>query len=294
MWAVPYRPECPGSPWDGSPAIGRVGDDCVYSHQYATYLRDLSLSIGLSGQPSATDEFPLGDYFSARNRLVSEFGIENAAFATLALDSALYRAASSRGHIPSEGEVTALMGQARERIGGLTMLVELHELALASDFAAFRTLVESPPARKLLPVQGEEHLLLLFEQAKEVDFSGAMEGLEIHASLLESFGPDRYWTDVYVEQARRILAIEAFSSTVLDSGTAQSSARDWQAFRERTWAAIDMRLTDSAPGAIDLASVLSYMSALDTLQRGLLEMQQTGARPSAPALALSPTAAARP
>ena len=293
-WAVPYSHQCPGSAWDGSPAIARVGDECVYSHQYATYLRDLSLSLGLSGQGIADDQSPLSDYYTARSRLVSEFGMENAAFATLALESALYRAASSRGYIPSDGEVTVRMGQARERIGALGILVELHQLALASDFAAFRALLESPPARELLPVQGEEHLILLFEQAKEVDLSGATRALEIHASLLESFGPDRYWTEVYIEDSRRVLAIDALSSAVIGSGTTQASALDWQTFRESTWAAIDIGLTDAAPSAISLPAILSYMSEIDALQRDFLEMQQTGARPGAPTPTPSPTSSARP
>ncbi len=280
VWAVPHNPGCPASPWDQSPAIARVADECVYSHQFATYLRDLSLNLGISGEESPAAESPLPQYFEARNRLVTEFGVENAAFATLALEVALYQAAASRGYEPRRDEATAFMGQARERISGLQLLVELHGLARASDLPAFRALIDSPAARQLLPVQGEEHLLLLFEQARQVDLTGAMDGLAVHQTLLESVGPDRYWTEVYVEHARRLLAIDAFRSSVVDAEADWSGARDWLDFSEHSWNRSSISLMDAAPNSLSINSIQSYMDRNLSLQRDFLESQLDEARPS--------------
>ena len=273
VWAIPPGPQCPNSPWDGGPAIARVSDDCVYWYQFDTYLSDLSLNLGSSGQGSAADESPLGEFYRDRYRLVSEFGLENAAFATLALDTALYRAAASRGHVPPDSEVMAMMGQERERIGGLLLMMRLHELAKASDLVAFRSLIESPPVRRLLPVQGEEHLLLLFEQAKEMDFSSMKAGLEIHAALGESFGADRYWTEAYVVHARRLLAIEALRSTMAGPETDWSSVIDWLDFREETWSGADISLSDAAPNTLNLEDVRSFMNAILALERDFLDFE---------------------
>ncbi len=273
VWALPYSPGCSYSPWGGGPAVGLVNDECVYSYQFNTYLSDLSLNLGLSGQGSTEDESAIEQYFGERNRLVSEFGLENAAFATLALDTALYRAAATRGHAAPRGEVMALMGEARERIGGLRVLIELHEFAVASDFAAFRRLIESPPVMQLVRVQGEEHLLQLFEQAGEMDFSGAKDGLEIHAALEESFGADRYWTEAYVVHASRLLAIEALRSTMADPETDWSSVIDWLDFREETWSGADISLSDAAPNTLNLEDVRSFMNAILALERDFLDFE---------------------
>ena len=179
-----------------------------------------------------------------------------------------------------------LMGQARERIGSLRLLVELHELAKASDFAVFRSLIESSPGRQLVSVQGEEHLLLLFEQAREMDFSGATEGLEVHAALLESVGSDQYWTEVFVEHGRRVLAIEALRSTVVDTNTVQSGPVDWQDFLEKTWSGAVISLTDTAPDTLNPADIRLYMDEYLALERDLLKIYLNETPPNAPA---SPT-----
>ena len=291
VWVAPYGTDCPARQNGDGPAIAQVGGECVYFPLYATYLRDLSLNIGLSGRGSAANEsaapgpwppIVAGEYFKHRNRLVAEFGIENAAFAALAVDIALFQEAVSRRQMPPREEAMANMGQVRERIGGLLLLTELHEFARASDLTAFRSLMESPRAGQLVSVQGEEHLLLLFEQAKEIDFSGTTEGLEIHAALLESVDPDRYWTEVYVDHARRMLAIEALRTTMVDPKTGLPSDSDWQDFREKSWSSTFIKLTDDAPENIALAEIRSYMSGNHALQREFLKMQLNEIRPTAP------------
>lgn len=273
VWAVPYNPRCPDDPWGGGAAIALVGDECVYTTQFRIYLSDMALNYDATVQASAADESQVGDYLRTRNELVDGFGMENAAFATLALDAALYRAAISRGYVPRDDEVMALMGQARERIGNLLLLMELQELAQASDFEGFRSLIESPRVGQLIAVQGEEHLLLLFEQARELDFSGAKEGLDIHLALLETIGPERYWTEIHVKQARWLLAIEALSRNVAESEADRSGVLDWLDFRETTWSGTAISLADAAPDALNLESVRSYMEEIIALERDFLDAE---------------------
>ena len=250
-----------------------MNDECVYWYQVATYLRDLLLALGLTEQESAAGESALDDYFRDRNRLVSEVGPENAALAALALDFALHQTAASHSHVPRQDNVMAQLGQARQRISNLHLLVELHELARASDLDAFRSLIENPSVRQIIPVQGEEHLALLFEQAREVDFSGAIEGLAVHTALTESLGPDRYWTEVYVQHARKLLAIEAFRTTMAEPHTGWSGFEEWLDFRENTWSGTAISLTDTARDTFNLQNVRSYMDEILALERDLLEQE---------------------
>lgn len=166
----------------------------------------------------------------------------------------------------------AAMGQARQRIFNLRLLIELHELALESDMAAFRNLIESPQAGQVIAVQGEEHLLLLFEQAKQMDFSGTNDGLAIHDELLESVGPDEYWTEVYVDYSRRRLAIEALRTSMVESRDAETAELEWQDFQESTWDAAEITLTGEALSAISLAGIRAYMGGHFALERRLLEL----------------------
>ena len=269
-WVFLDRSECPDNSWDGGPAIACVEGECVYMLQFKTYLRDISLSLGLSGQGSEADQSILGDYFRGRQRLASEFGLETAAFANLAQDYTLHQLAVSEGHSPPDGEIMVRMGLARERIGGLRALLELHELARESDLAGFRNLIERPYVQQFISVQGEEHLLALFEQAGETDLSGAADGMEIHAALLESVGDDRYWNEVFVDQARRLVALESLRLAIDDMEPDLSSDIHWQDLREKTWGGTVIELTDAAPDSITLAGVRSYMSGQHALERALL------------------------
>ncbi len=262
--------DCPDNAWDGSPAIARVGDGCVYSLQLNTYLRDLSLGMGLSDQASEADESSLGEFLSSRRRLVSEFGLENAAFATLAQDLALYQAAATEGPPPPDGEVMAVMGANRERIRGLITLLDLHELARESDLEGFRDLLESPSVGQLIPVQGEEHVLALFEQAATIDLSGAARGMEIHEALLESVGDEVYWTEVFFQQARWLVAVESLRLAVEEMESPLPPGLQWQDHRERTWGSTVIELTDAAPESVTLSDVRRYMDGLHALERELL------------------------
>ena len=255
---------------DGGPAIARVDGECVYTPQFATYLRDLSLSLGLSGQGSEADESSLGEYFQGRRLLASEFGLENAAFATLAQDLALYQIAVAKGHSPHVGEVMVEVGRSRERIGGLTALLELHELARDSDLAGFRAKIESPLAKQMIPVQGEEHLLALFDEAGKMDLSGAAKGMEIHTALLESVGEDSYWTEVFAEHARTKVTIESLRMSVEEMQTDLPADLHWQNNREEAWGSIVIELTDAAPKPITLTAVRSYVDGYHALERDLL------------------------
>ena len=273
VWAFSSETECPDSSWDGSPAIARVGESCVYTLQFNTYLRDLSLNLDFSDQGTEADETGLNGYLRGRQRLISEFGLENAAFAALAQDAVLYQVAVAEAQSPSDGEVTAVMGTNRERIRGLRTLLELHELAQESDLVGFRNLIESPSVRQLIPVQGEEHLLALFEQAGRLDLSGAAMGMEIHAALLESVGEDRYWNEVFPEYARWLIAIESFRLAVAEMESPLPSDLYWQDLREKTWGSTVIVLTDAAPEDVSLTNVRLYMNRLHALERQFLEMQ---------------------
>ena len=228
------------------------------------------MSLGLTGEGSEADESILGEYFRGKRRLAAEFGQENAAFAILAQDMALYRLAVAEGHSPPEGEVRVEMGSTRERIGGLRVLLALHELARDSDFAGFRNLIESPAVRLLIFVQGEEHLLALFEEAARTDLSGAARGMEIHMVLLESVGEDRYWSEIYVDLARRLVAIETLRLAIDETESNLSSDLYWHDLREKTWGSTAIELTGAAPDSITLTGVRSYMDNLHALERDLL------------------------
>lgn len=262
--------ECPDNAWDGTPAIARVGSDCVYSLQLSTYLRDLSLGMGLSDQASEGDESRLGEFLSGRRRLVTEFGLENAAFATLAQDLALYQVAVTESPPPPDGEIMAVMGSNRERIRGLATLLELHELARNSDLEGFRDLLESPSVGQLIPVQSEEHVLALFEQAANTDLSGAAMGMEIHDALLESVGDEVYWTEVFSEQARWLVAVESLRLAVEGIKSPLPLGLQWQDHREKTWRSVNIELTDTAPESVTLSEVRQYMDGLHALERDLL------------------------
>ena len=270
LWAFSGESGCPDNAWDNTPAIARVGDGCVYSLQLNTYLRDLSLGMGLSDQASEADESALGEFLSGRRRLVSEFGLENAAFATLAQDLALYQVAVIEGPPPPDGEVMAVMGTNRERIRGLATLLELHELARESDLEGFRDLLESPSVGQLIPVQGEEHVLALFEQATNIDLSGAARGMNIHEALLEYVGDEVYWTEVFFQQARWLVAIESLRLAVEEMESPLPPGLQWQDLREKTWGSTVIELTDAAPETVTLSDVHLYTDGLHALERDLL------------------------
>lgn len=269
LWVFSGESDCPVDSWDGSPAIARVGDDCLYSLQYETYLRDLSLNVGLSG-PAGPDESGLAEFLSGRRNLVSEFGLENAAFATLAKDLALHQEAVKDGHSSLDAEVMAAMGGNRERIRGLRTLLELHELASQSDLEGFRDLLESPSVSQLIPVQGEEHILALFEEAARLDLSSASKGVQVHSGMLESVGEDLYWTEVYFEIASWLLTVESFRLAASEMAYDESAALRWQNFTEKTWGSTVIELTDAAPESVGLAKVRGYMDGLHALERDLL------------------------
>ena len=245
IWVFSGESECPDSPWDGGPAVGRVGGDCLYALQLNTYLRDISLGLGFADGSAGQDESALGQYLRGKQRLISKFGLENAAFATLAQDAALYRLAVSEGHSAPDGEVMASMGANRERIRSLGILLELHELARASDLDGFRGLLETPDVRQVLPVQGEEHLLALFEEAGNLDMSGAARGMEIHAALLASAGEDRYWTEGFFEMAGWLLATESFRLAFEAMESSTAPCLGWLEFTEKTWAGAVIEVTDA-------------------------------------------------
>ena len=224
----------------------------------------------MPNQESDADESALGEYIRGTQRLTSQFGLESAAFATLAQDVALDQVALTEGQSPPDGEVMVVMGANRERIRGLRTLLELHTLARASDLQAFRNLIETPRVRELIPVQGEEHLLALFIQAANIDLSGAARGMEVHAALVESVGEEPYWIEVFLEQARWLVAIEAFRIAVNEMESPMSSGLSWQDLREKTWGSTVIELTDAAPEAITLLDVRQYMYELDALERDLL------------------------
>ena len=270
LWAFSDESQCPNSAWDGGPAIARVGDGCVYSLQYNTYFRDLSLSLGFFGQGAGADESGLGGYLRGRQRLIAELGLENATFATLAQDIALHQEAMREGHFPPDGDVMAVMGANRERIRGLSTLLELHELALESDLDGFRNLIESPEGRQAVPVQSEEHLLALFEEAGKLDLSGAAKGMKIHSALLESVGEDRYWNGAFVEYAGWLGAIESYRLAVDELDSGDPPGLGWQDVREATWGSTAIELTDAAPEGVTLTGVRQYVNGLHALERDLL------------------------
>ena len=248
------------------------------------------MSLGLLGPETAADESEWSRIHAARHRLVLEFGLENAAFANLAQDMALYQIAVADGHSPQDQFVMAEMGRARERFGGLRALLDLQELARESDFEGFRNLAESSSLQQLIPVQGEEHLVALFEEAREMDLSGAVEGMEIHATLLESVGAERYWNEISVEHIRRLVAIENFRLSVDRQDTGQTAGLDWQDLREKTWGGTVVRLTDAAPQSITMSAFRSYMNGYHALERDLLIGQQERVRPTpAPGPTLYPS-----
>lgn len=269
LWVFSGESECPDDPWDGTPAIGIVGGDCVYALQYNTYLRDISLGLGFVGE-GADDDSGLGEFIRGRQRLISRFGLENAAFATMAQDVALNRVAVAEGHSARDAEAMAVMGANRKRVQGLGTLLELHELARESDLDGFRKLLENPSVSQLLRVQGEGHLLTLFEEAGNLDMSSAARGLEIHAALLESVGEDRYWTGVFLDPAGWLVTIESFRNAVEETEPSQAPGLDWLDLTEKTWGSTVIELTDAAPGGVTLTDVRLYMDGLIALERDLL------------------------
>ena len=270
LWVFSGEPQCPNDPWDGSPAIGLVGGDCVYKLQFNTYLRDISLGLGFVGEGAEQDESGLGEFIRGRQHLISRFGLENAAFATMAQDVALYQAAVAEGHAARDAEAMAVMGANRKRVQGLGTLLDLHELARESDLDGFRELLESPSGGQLLRVQGEGHLLKLFEEAGNLDMSGAARGMEIHAALLDSAGEDQYWTGAFVELAGWLVAIESLRNAVEETDSSQAPGLGWLDITEETWGSTVIELTDAAPEGVTLTDVRLYMDGLLALERDLL------------------------
>ena len=226
--------------------------------------------LDLVGQEIAADDSVRSENIAARLRLTSEFGLETAAFVHLAQDIVLYQIAVAAGHSPQDRAVMTEMGRVREQFSGRRVLLDLQKLARESDLAGFRNMVESPSVRQLIAVQGEEHLLALFEEAKEMDLSGASEGMEIHSTLLESVGAERYWNEIFVEHIRRIVAIENLRLFVDQQDTGQTAGLAWQNIREKTWGDTVIVLTDAAPESITMPGLRSYMNDYHALERDLL------------------------
>ena len=270
MLVFSHGPECPAHPQGDGAAIARVGNECVYFPLYATYLRDLSMSLGQPGQNAAdADSETLAD-IDARTLLAYEFGLETVAFANLVLDAALYRTAIDEGISTREDQVTYEMGLVRQWFQVLPIFFQLQELARNSDFEGFRELTENPFLREVMVLQGEEHLALLFEEAKVMDLSSAEEGMKIHLYLLESVGPDRYWEEIFVDYIRRTIAINLLRNTLDASPSGQPDGLPWLDLQQKTWEATEITLTDATPESITLPEVLSYMDRYFALERQLL------------------------
>ncbi len=270
LWVFSGESECPNDPWDGSPAIGLVGGDCLYPLQLNTYLRDIFLGLGFAEDGAEQDESALGEYIRGKQELISRFGLENAAFATLAQDAALYQVAVAEGHVARDAEAMAVMGANRKRVQGLGTLLALHELARESDLDGFRELLDSPSGGQLIRVQGEGHLLKLFEEAGNLDMSDAASGMEIHAALVESAGEDQYWTEGFLELANWLVAIESFRQAVDATESPEALGVAWLEITEKTWASTVIELTDAAPEGVTLTDSRLYMDGLHALERDLL------------------------
>ncbi len=270
LWVFSGESECPDDPWDGRPAIGIVGGDCLYPLQLNTYLRDIFLGLGFADDGAEHDESALGEYIRGKQGLISRFGLENAAFATLAQDAALYQVAVAEGHVARDAEVMAVMGANRKRVQGLGTLLALHELARESDLDGFRDLLDSPSGGQLIRVQGEGHLLKLFEEAGNLDMSDAASGMEIHAALVESAGEDQYWTEGFLELANWLVAIESFRQAVDAMESPEALGVAWLDITEKTWSSTVIELTDAAPEGVTLTDVRLYIDGLLALERDLL------------------------
>ncbi len=270
LWVFSGESECPNDPWDGSPAIGLVEGDCLYPLQLNTYLRDIFLGLGFAEDGADQDESALGEYIRGKQELISRFGLENAAFATLAQDAALYQVAVAEGHVARDAEAMAVMGANRKRVQGLRTLLALHELARESDLDGFRELLDSPSGVQLMRVQGEGHLLKLFEEAGNLDMSDAASGMEIHAALVESAGEDQYWTEGFLELANWLVAIESFRQAVDATESPEALGVAWLEITEKTWGSTVIELTDAAPEGVTLTGSRLYMDGLHALERDLL------------------------
>ena len=263
-----HGPECPPNLESDGAAIARVGNDCIYFPLYATYLRDLSMSLG---QPDADAESEALADVDSRTLLAYEFGLETVAFSNLALDAALYQTAVDEGISIREDQVRSEMGLVRQWFQVLPVFFQLQELARNDDFEGFRELTEDPFLREVMVLQGEEHLALLFEEARVMDLSGAEEGMKIHLYLLESVGPDRYWEEVFADYVRRTIAINLLRNSLGPAPSAQSAELPWLDLQKKTWGATAITLTDTAPESVMLPDVRSYMDRYFALERQRLE-----------------------
>ena len=244
-----------------------MGNECVYFPLYATYLRDLSMSLGQldANAADANTETPWD--VDARTLLAYEFSLETVAFANLALDAALYQSAVDAGISTREDQVRHEMGLVRQWFQVLPIFFQLQELARNSDFEGFRELTENPFLREIMVLQGEEHLVLLFEEAKVMDLSGAEEGLKIHLYLLELVGPDRYWEEIFADYIRRTIAINLLRNTLDASPSGQPGDLPWLDLQQKTWEATEITLTEATPESILLPGVQSYMDRYFALER---------------------------
>ncbi len=263
-----HGPECPAHLESDGAAIARVGSECIYFPLYATYLRDLSMSLGQADADAESEA--LADVDS-RTLLAYEFGLETVAFSNLALDAALYQTAVDQGISIREDQVMSEMGLVRQWFQVLPVFFQLQELARNDDFEGFRELTEDPFLREVMVLQGEEHLALLFEEARIMDLSGAEEGMKIHLYLLESVGPDRYWEEVFANYIRRTIAINLLRNSLGPASSAQSAELPWLDLQRKTWGATTITLTDTAPENVMLPDVRSYMDRYFALERQLLE-----------------------
>ena len=266
-----HGPECAVHPEGDGAAIARVGNECIYFPAYATYLRDLSMSLGQLEEDAAGAESGTPGDINAKVRLAFEFGLETVAFANLALDAALHEIAVDKGIPPREDEVMAEMGLVRQWFQVLPLFFQLQDLARNSDFEGFRELTDNPALRQVLVLQGEEHLALLFEEAKVMDLSSSEEGMKIHLYLMESVGPDRYWQEIYSGYIRRTIAINSLRSSLYTARDAQPAGLAWIDLQDTTWGSAAITLTEAAPEGIKLPDVRSYMDRYFALERQLLD-----------------------
>lgn len=234
------------------------------------------MTVSSPGQGDATDESRTAGFTNAEDRLAWEYGLENAAFATLALNSTLYQMAAREGHLPRVDDARSEMGQVRQYFQVLPVFFSAQELAQESDFEGFKSALENPHLKQVLVVQGEEHLRVLFEEARTMDLSGTALGLEIHWNLVESVGEDRYWDVVFVDYVQRIIAIQLLRNSLFQSlgdDTSQDEAfpAAWLDLQEEAWDNTAIQLTDASPEAIRLEAVRSYMNAYLAAERDSLQ-----------------------
>ena len=140
MWALPEHPDCDSLAWDKDPAIARVGNECIRLSHYAEWLHIIEITIERTEQGLIPDH--PSDYQRQWYDRVNSYGAETIALADAIRDSALYQRAVASGHLPSDEEVSARLGQERLRWESSCDFIELVRLAQNQDLAGFIKLAE--------------------------------------------------------------------------------------------------------------------------------------------------------